>query len=194
MNETLESLTQRNTWELVSLFVQLEAPDMDEMQGEYAAKLLAQPNLLASLIGDAVLNNPWRRWQCKAFRPVDANNGRGYNTFRTRGKIVQRFPMKTLIAPSRFDDKPAYQLIYRHYHSFCGSVNMVDEVRRAGPGVYLGLGTYGLTRAQRCVPYPFVLVGPQADYKGDIGRERKQFQLGARELPALFAESEHHER
>ena len=135
-----------------------------------------------------VLDNPLRHWLCKAFRPVDADSGRGYNTFDERGKVVQRYPMKTLVAPSRFDGKPAYQLIYRHYHSLCGSVHMVDEVRRVAPGLYLGLGTYGPTPALRRIPYPFVLIGPQADYRGDIGRERKHFQPGARELPALFAQ------
>ena len=186
MNETEHTLAQRSTAELVSLFAQMDAPDIGEMHGEYAARMLAQPSRLADVIGGVSLDNPWLHWLCKAFRPVDANNGRGYNTFQQRGQLVQRYPMNTLIAPSRFDGKPAYQLIYRHYHSVCGSLNMVDEVRRAAPGVYLGLGTYGLTNAMRHTPYPFVLVGPQGDYRGDIGRPRKNFQPGARELPALF--------
>lgn len=186
MTESEQTLAQRSSRELVTLFAQLKAPTIEEMHGEYAARLLAQPNRLADLIGGIVLDNPWRHWLCKAFRPVDANTGRGYNTFQQRGRIVQCYPMNTQIAPSRFDGKPAYQLIYRHYHSLCGSVHMVDEVRRVAPGVYLGLGTYGPTNALRHIAYPFVLVGPQGDYRGDIGRPRKHFQPSARELPALF--------
>jgi hypothetical protein len=94
--------------------------------------------------------------------------------------------MKTLIAPSRFDGRPAYQLVYRHFHSVCGSVRMVDEVRRVEPGVYLGIGTYGFTSAQRRISYPFLLQGPVAAYRGDIGRQRKGFVIGPQEIPALF--------
>lgn len=188
MNDSEKMLEQCTTRELVTLFAGLEAPALAEMQGEYAARLLAQPNRLATVVGGVVLNNLWRQWQCKAFRPVDAETGRGYNTFRERGRIVQCYPMKTLIAPSRFDGKPAFQLVYRHYRSLCGSVHMVDEVRRAAPGVYLGFGTYGFTAGMRRIPYPFVLTGPQADYRGDIGHERKHFHPGARELPALFSQ------
>lgn len=179
----LEALSHAH---LLELFSQLDAPAMSEMHGEYAARLLAQPNLLSKLAGPALVHNPLHQWQCKAFRPIDANSGRGYNTFTRRGRLVQRYPMGTQLAPSRFDGKPAYQLVYRHFHSTCASIYMVDEVRRAAEGIYLGLGTCGLTQAQRAIPYPFILVGSQAPYRGDIGRPRKNFQPGAREIPALY--------
>ncbi len=184
MQETEQSLANCSHADLMALFTQLDAPAIDEMHGEYAARLLAQPTWLARQVGKVVLANPWQQWLCKAFRPVDADHGRGYNRFQVRGTTVQRYPMKTRIAPSRFDGRPAYQLVYRHFHSLCGDIHMVDEIRRVTPGLYLGLGTYGFTDAMRRIPYPFVLVGPQADYCGDIGRERKHFQPGARELPA----------
>ena len=180
------ALRQYSTAELLQLFSTLEAPAVSEMNGEYAACLLAQPNWLATKIGQMTLNNPMGSWLCKAFRPLDANSGRGYNSFRHRGKVVQRYPMQTMIAASRFDGRPAYQLVYRHFHSLCGDINMVDEVRRVAPGLYLGIGTWGFTRAQRHVPYPFLLEGPQAAYRGDIGRARHNFFIGKREIPALF--------
>lgn len=169
------------------LFMQLEAPAIAEMDGEYTARLLAQPLWLAGLGGRALLHNPVQPWLCKAFRPVDADSGRGYNTFRQGGRVVQRYPMLTLVAPSRYDGRPAYQLVYRHFHSACAALHMVDEVRRVAPGLYLGLGTWGFTAAQRRIAWPFLLEGPVAPYRGDIGREREDFQPGARELPALFA-------
>lgn len=177
----------RFSWdELIQLFATLEAPDITEMHGEYAARLLAQPHWLADIAGRVVLDNPIRGWLCKAFRPVDGSTGRGYNTFQQGARVVQRYPMHTLIAPSRFDGKPAYQLVYRHFHSACGTIHMVDEVRRVAPGIYLGLGTYGFTAAQRRIAYPFLLVGPQGNYRGDIGRERAHFSIGTREIPALY--------
>lgn len=187
MTKTLSTadLRRLSTDALLQLFTTLEAPDIPEMQGEYTASLLAQPNWLAKATGWAAVANPFRRWLCKAFRPVDGETGRGYNTFLQGDRVVQRYPMLTLLAPSRFDGQPAYQLVYRHFESPCGDVHMVDEVRRVAPGLYLGIGTWGFTRAQRRIPLPFVLEGPVAPYFRDIGRVRKNFAIGPRELPAI---------
>lgn len=182
---TEEGLILRSTQQLLQLFKTLEAPTVQEMQGEYAACLLAQPNWLADQVGKITLNNPLQSWLCKAFRPIDEGTGRGYNTFLQRGRIVQQFAMTTMIAPSRYDGRSAYQLVYRHFHSLCGSIHMVDEVRRVAPNLYLGIGTYGFTDAQRRIPYPFLLKGPQAPYHGDIGRVRQGFVIGPREIPTL---------
>lgn len=180
------ALRQLSTAELLQLFATLEAPDIAEMHGEYSASLLNQKFWLATVVGRAALENPFQSWLCKAFRPVDSETGRGYNTFQQGRRVVQRYPMLTLTAPSRFDGRPAYQLVYRYFHSLCGTIHMVDEVRRVVPGLYLGMGTYGFTKAQRQTPYPFVLEGPVAQYRGDIGRERENFELGPRDLPAHF--------
>jgi len=182
---SVAALRQYSTAELLQLFSTLDAPAISEMNGEYAACLLAQPSWMAAKLGQIVLKNPMWSWLCKAFRPLDADRGRGYNSFRQRGRVVQRYPMQTLIAASRFDSGLAYQLVYRHFHSLCGDINMVDEVRRLAPGIYLGIGTWGFTRAQRQLPYPFLLEGPRAPYRGDIGRARQSFSIGTRELPAL---------
>ena len=185
--KTASDLDEISHHQLLNLFSRLTAPAVNDMQGEYAAHLLGQPNWPAKFFGNAVLDNPLRHWRCKAFRPVDELSGRGYNTFEQRGRIVQCYPMGTQIAPSRFDGHPAYQLVYRQFHSTCALLNMVDEVRQIVPGLYLGIGTLGFTKAQRRISYPFVLSGPEAKYRGDTGRVRKQFKLSARELPALFS-------
>jgi hypothetical protein len=92
--------------------------------------------------------------------------------------------MATLVAPSRFDGRPAFQLVYRAYRSTCGAVHMVDEVRRIRPGAYLLIGTMGILEAQRRVPVPCLLTGPVAEYRGDIGRPRTPFNP-ADEVPGL---------
>jgi hypothetical protein len=184
------TLKQLSTHDLLTLFKTLEAPTIAEMDGEFAACLLRQPSRLAAVLGHLGVNNPITPgyWQCKAFRPVSATTGRGYNSFRHRGRSVQRFPMQTLLAASRYDGRPAYQLVYRAYRSACGDIHMVDEVRRVSPGIYLGIGTWGFTAAQRRTPLPFLLTGPDAAYRGDIGTPRPRFTL-ATEIPALHTVS-----
>lgn len=172
--------------ELMALFATLPAPELSEMDGEFAAALLAQPGALAQIIGNLTVNNPLMpgRWLCKAFRPVFEHSGRGYNAFAHLGRKVQRYPMQTLIAPSRYDARPAYTLVYAAYRSMCGAIHMVDEVRRVAPGLYLGIGTWGFTARQRQVALPFVLRGPVAPYAGDIGTAKRGFDV-RQEIPAL---------
>lgn len=184
---THELLGTLSTTELLETFAGLECPSVADLHGEYTARLLRQPSVFATVTGAISVANPAFPWLAKAFRPIDPETGRGYNTFRQLGRVVQRLPMHTVIAPSRFDGRPAYHLIYRAFHSFCGDINMVDEVRRFDTGTYLGIGTWGLTDAQRLVPLPFVLEGPVHPYRGDIGKARQGFVPGPREIPALAA-------
>ncbi|MGF0319615.1 hypothetical protein [Nocardia fluminea] len=179
----LDEVRRLSPAQLVARFESLDAPPIEEMNGEYRAELLTQPHLAATLLGYATVSNPLSPWLSKAFRPLDAETGRGYNTFRRLGSVVQRYPMITRIAPSRYDGKPAYTLIYRAFHSLCGEIHMVDEVRRLSPGVYLGIGTFGITDTQRRLPRPFLLEGPNHDYRGDIGTARAGFTPGKREIP-----------
>jgi hypothetical protein len=170
--------------DLVAVFKTLEAPGFEVMHGEFAALLLRQPSLAAALSGHLTCYNPLYpgMWLAKAFRPVGEGRGRGYNTSSHFRRVVQRFPMLTLIAHSRYDGHPAFQLVYRAFHSYCGFVHMVDEVRRLEAGQYLGIGTAGFSDAQRRVPRPFLLTGPVAPYRGDIGKEREGFKVES-ELP-----------
>ncbi len=183
-NRALIDVQSLSTEQLVALFSTLQAPSIAEMHGEYAASMLSQPNPLATLAGLS-LTNPLLPWQSKAFRPVDQHTGRGYNTFLLGRKTIQLYPMQTLIAPSRYDGQPAYQLVYRYFHSLCGAINMVDEIRKLDDGRYLGIGTWGFNKKQRQIPYPFLLQGPQHDYRGDIGRVRHGFQASSAQIPAL---------
>jgi len=172
--------------ELMALFSGLSAPEMSEVNGEFAARLLAQPSALAQFTGNLTVNNPLMPgyWLCKAFRPVSAQSGRGYNAFTHLGRKVQRYPMQTLIAPSRYDGRKAYTLVYAAFKSMCGAIHMVDEVRQVAPGLYLGLGTWGFTDRQRQVALPFVLRGPVAPYAGDIGTPKRGFDV-RQEIPAV---------
>lgn len=181
---SVDDIKKLSVAELLALFATLDVPSIAEMNGEYAASLLRQPSVLAAVSGWATVVNPLMPWLCKSFRPVDAETGRGYNTFNRLGRVIQLFPMQTVIAPSRYDGKPAYTLVYRAYHSLCGDINMVDEVRRLGDGLYLGIGTWGFSERQRRVALPFLLQQTADAYRGDIGKTRDGFVISRRELPA----------
>ncbi|OZD06557.1 hypothetical protein CH275_10090 [Rhodococcus sp. 06-235-1A] len=182
---SVDALKQSSTEQLLVLFATLGSPTIEEMNGEYPATLLAQPNVFASALGAVSVGNPLAPWQAKAFRPVDRATGRGYNTFRRSNQIVQRNPMLTQMAPSRYDQKPAYTLIYRAFNSICGRINMVDEIRRIREGFYLGIGTCGITDRQRHLPRPFLLQGPDRVYRGDIGTMNVGFVPGRKEIPSM---------
>ncbi len=174
--------------EMLELFKSLECPSLGEMIGEYKGEQLRQPSIVSTIISTLFTNNPllFGKWLSKSFRPVDDTSGRGYNSLTHFGRVTRHGPMRTLIAPSRFDGRPAYQLVYRAYHSICGFVHMVDEVRRLDAGRYIGIGTVGFTDAQRRIPLPFLLTGPIGPYGGDMGRERVGFDVVS-DLPALAA-------
>ena len=158
--------------DLLELFRTLACPTVEEMDGEYASRLLRQPNWFYSLGAAATVQNRLSRWRSKGFRPLDAGRGRGYNTFRLAGRAHRCWPMASSVAPSRYDGRPAFQLDYRAFRSLCGAVNMVDEIRRLDDGRYLGIGTLGFTDRMRLVPLPFLLEGPIGPYAGDLGRPR----------------------
>jgi hypothetical protein len=174
--------------EMLELFKTLECPTLGEMNGEYRGEQLRQPGVISTMITTLFTNNPllFGKWLSKSFRPVDDTCGRGYNSLMHFGRVTRQGPMRTLIAPSRFDGRPAYQLVYRAYHSICGFVHMVDEVRRLDAQRFIGIGTVGFTDAQRRVPLPFLLTGPIGPYGGDMGRERVEFDVVS-DLPALAA-------
>lgn len=182
MGTSLDAMTAD---ELKALFLTLETPTLAEMDGEYRAQQLAQVSVLKDVVGRRILYGPAYpgHWLGKAFTPTSADRGQGYNSFRWLGKIVRRWPMLTLIAPSRFDRKPAFTLVYRAFHSLFGELHFVDEVRRLSPGVYLGLGTSGFNTKERMTPLPFELRGPSAPYVGHIGKPRAGFDLEKELIP-----------
>ncbi|MFI9374432.1 hypothetical protein [Streptomyces parvulus] len=164
-------LTTMSSEELIVLFRILECPTMAEMTGEFSGTPLRQPNLSRTALALLKVRNPFYLWRTKGFRQIDENSGRGYNVhhWTLTGKLVYRDPMTTQIAPARIDHKPAFQLDYRTFKGTNGLVNLVDDVRRVRPGLYLGFGMLGFTYAQQRVMQPFMLEGTDRPYAGDVG-------------------------
>jgi len=165
--------------ELVDLFATLNAPSMSEMVGEFDGTPLRQPNLVRSAVALAKVRNRLHLWKAKGFRQVDENTGRGYNIYRWAGtgRLAYSDPMTTQIAPSRIDGRPAFQLDYRTFDTVCGAVNLVDDVRQVGPGLYLGFAMVGFTERQRSVLQPFMLEATSRPYVGDVGTPHSEQPL-----------------
>lgn len=182
---TPESLRSMPTTALLDAFSELEAPPLEAMNGDYSSELLRQPTALATVLGRGAVDRPMWRWRSKGFRPVDSRTGRGYNSFDVGSRVLQRYPMQTRLGPSRFDGRPAYHLLYPAYRSTCGAIGMVDELRVAGDGVFLGVGTWGFSDTQRHVPLPFLLLDVGRPYMGDIGSPRRGWVASPRVMPRL---------
>ncbi len=158
--------------ELLSLYRRLAPPPFEEMHGEYAATLLEQGSGRAFIAAQVVLNIKGR-WLCKAFEPTGPNEGHGYNSFMTPRGIKRAARMKTCIGSSKIpgDPNPSFHLEYADFNSFRrggpgGALlhTMFDEIRRAGPGLYLGIGRTGFTKQRLEQLHPFLLEGPVAEF------------------------------
>lgn len=171
-----KELTSMAHSDLVDMFAALECPTLSEMVGEFDGTPLQQPNLVRSAVAAAKVRNRLHLWQTKGFRQIDETSGRGYNVYRwaLTGSNHYSDPMTTLIAPSAIDGRPAFQLDYRTFNTFCGATNLVDDVRRVSPGLYLGFAMLGFTDRQRRVLQPFMLEATSRPYAGDIGTPRSE--------------------
>jgi hypothetical protein len=158
--------------ELVSLFHRLPAPSFDEMHGEFAATLLEQGGGSAFIQAQVVLNIKGR-WLCKAFEPTGPNEGHGYNTFMTPRGVKRAVRMRTRIGPSKIpgDSNDSFHLEYADLNDFKrggpgGALvhAMCDELRKAAPGLYLGISRVGFTKKQVSELHPFMLEGPVAAF------------------------------
>ncbi len=159
--------------ELVALFHRLPAPSFEEMNGEFAATLLEQGSGQAFIAACMALNVKGR-WLCKAFEPLGSNEGHGYNSFMTPRGVKRSARMRTRIGPSKIpgDENDSFHLEYAEFNSFTrGGIGgafvqtMFDELRKVGPGLYLGIGRVGFTKKQLSELHPFLLEGPVAPFK-----------------------------
>lgn len=171
--------------ELMELFKTLPAPTMEEMQGEFHSTKLSHHSVRDYLGWHLSCDNPLMNpeWVGKAFRMENDKEGRGYNLFRkVNGQLYTKYPMYTCIAPSRYDNKPAFTLVYKAFYTLTAVTQMVDECRKVADGVYLLIGTYGITAKDRMRPHFWLLEGPYRTYRGDANAIPREFDK-KREMP-----------
>lgn len=155
---------------VISVFRDLVAPQISEMNGEYRATLLDQGHWAHNFFTAAAFHFPGT-WLSKSFTPISDQAGQGYNTFRTGKTISKIYRMNTYLAGSFLDGKHAYHLDYlsiERQDRLPLLVKLAGQIRRLSEGRYLGLGIadFGISRIRRA--QPFLLEGPIADYDQSV--------------------------
>ena len=159
-NRGIPDLTDMTQEELLEYFKTLEAPTIEEMDGEYHTTKLGYHGIRDYLEWRLTCDNPLMNseWLGKAFHPTGDGMGRGYNLFRKLGgKLTQVYPMRTVIGPSRYDGKPVYTLVYSAYR--------------------------GVFKGAKMRPHFWLVEGPYRAYRGDIGRETPKKVDLSKEIP-----------
>lgn len=161
-HQLLDQLRKLDRQEVKELFIhQSHTPDIEEMNGEYAAELLNQGHPVANWVIGKFFSAAGD-WRGKAFQSTSPEGGIGYNYFMHRGEKVKRLPMLTYFDETPFAGGPS--LILDYYSTSRGMVRLMrDHVRRWKEGVYLGIATVGAS-SRRPEGYgrkiPFVMIGP----------------------------------
>jgi hypothetical protein len=156
-----EVINKLSKSDIMQLFYAVNAPQFNEMKGEYRAQLVPTGILFQGnnfyahhLMGPG-------HWDAKAFFPFESDKGWGYNLF-TSGKggetqLVRTMKMDTFVGKSRFDDKDSFHLVYKSYNAGFNHT-MRDEIRKINDRLYIGMGclAWNLDTLNPC---PFILYG-----------------------------------
>ena len=174
MSNDLFDLMKMRRKALLSVFRELDAPEVLEMDGEFRATLLDQGAWVHNFITIVAFNMPGI-WISKSFYPLSETDGRGYNSFRVGANIKKTYPMRTYVGPSRLDGKPSYHLDYGTLNksNVASFTKLAGEVRKYDDAVYLGIGTadFGFSRLRR--EQPFVLEGSPGDFDASVFGRRE---------------------
>ncbi len=178
---TLEQLLSLTQAEQERLWRNLPSPTLEEMNGHYfgigpqADDPEVQKSYAAYMYDEKSVRGAWLG---KAFRPLDAKVGEGYNRWRfPGGRIERNLRMATRIDNSIIDGKPAYILDYPAFNQ----TTLVDELRKLDDGVYVGAATVAKdggpnANGTRSKIDMFILIGPTDEWVG------APYTLGATKL------------
>ena len=159
--------------ELLALWSEAPAVEMAELDGEYEGLVpnAGDPETEAR-VNEKMFNenSAIGYWLGKAYTPLSATTGDGYNRWRRPGgKVERNIRFGTEMGPSLIDGKPALLMYYGAYVRADGShprSTLVDEIRKLADGVYLGLGTRANEDGSRSRPGHFAMVGPVGEWVG----------------------------
>lgn len=164
-SDVLQSLRDLNRCMIRYLFAALEPPKMEMLEGEYDSELLDQGGYLPNRLTSFAFGMHGS-WKGKAFFPVSANQGVGYNYFESSGTMVRKLSMDTFIDRSMLDNRPSFVIRYEAKNR--GLVTQLfGEVRQLTSEIMLGMGIFDPTlgRLHALRRYvPFVMVGPCRPY------------------------------
>lgn len=168
---TLEKLLSLTQAEQETMWHKLPAPTLKEMNGHYlglgpqADDPAVQKSYAAYMYDEKSVRGAWLG---KAFHPLTATTGEGYNRWRfPGGKIERNLRMATRLSPSIIDGKPAYILDYPAFNQ----TTLVDELRKLDDGIYLGAATTAKAggpnaKGTRSKIDMFILIGPTDEWVG----------------------------
>ncbi|MEV6037480.1 hypothetical protein AB0L65_40460 [Nonomuraea sp. NPDC052116] len=158
--------------ELLALWKTLPAPDLSELDGEYAGYipvLHLSPEQIQGTKSELYKETSARgSWVGKAFKAGDGATSEGHNVFRRladdgAGQIyLRKGRYATDIGESYVDGRPSLMMRYGAFNTPLGQVDLVDEVRRYATGLYVATATSRTeTGGARTVPDGcFLLAGP----------------------------------
>ncbi len=151
----------------MALYLSLDCPTLDEMEGEFEGEWLArEAPLFSKLMWKLSACSNWSNgiWKGKSFQLLSEYHGWGFNNLKKFGGIVRRWPMRITIAPSRYDGKNSFSLRYGHYYSMCGLLDVQDEFRRLNDNCLLGLAHYRPVFGFALRPMWFLMKGPIGEF------------------------------
>ena len=164
---SLEKLLALTPAEGMAIWAKSPPPSIQEMNGHYmglgpdATNEAHQKSYAAYMFDE---HSPRGYWLGKAFRPLTATTGEGYNRWRFPGqKIVRNLRIATHVGPSLIDGKPSYLLDYTVHNQ--GST-LIDELRKVDDDIYFGAATWGMPDGKRSKPDFFILIGPTDEWVG----------------------------
>jgi hypothetical protein len=169
---TLEKLLSLTQAEQEALWRALPAPTMEEMNGHYmgigphADDPERQKSYAAYMYDEKSARGAWLG---KAFRPLTATTGEGYNRWRfPGGRIERNLRMATRLQNSIIDGKPAYVLDYSAFNK----ITLLDELRKLDDGIYIGAATVEQAggpnaNGTRSKLDMFILIGPTDEWVGE---------------------------
>jgi len=169
---TLEGLAQKKNSELIELYKTLEAPDIKELEGEYAARMPIdrEENF------QTWIEQNGGHWLGKAFslKPVKGMMGQGHNLHKVGDKTVRHTRFGYEIGVSPVDGKNTLLLKYSVFNNGASSIDLLDEIRPVKRGLYLGVYTtiiavppFTLTQeGPRSSVEAFLLGGPVGPWQG----------------------------
>jgi hypothetical protein len=140
---TYEDFWELEPEELIAMWKDLPAPDMQEMNGEYAGYAFFPSHNEEERIRMALFLydefGPLGYWFGKCYFPIDATRGEGYNCHRMpNGKLVRYMRYATEIGPSFIDGKPSLLMFFGAFNP--GDFHC-DEMRKLDDGIYIGTAT-----------------------------------------------------
>lgn len=150
MISQLEQLNRLSLFEFPGYFSSLAAPRSNSLRGIYRGTFVG-PAWLRALAGPLLVITRMGKWLGKDIDP----EGRALNLVRTRGSIMQKFPMRLVERESLIDGKPGLALRYEDSNPFPWPW-IIDELRSIQPDLVLGMTITRMGPLVR-LPLPFVL-------------------------------------